>query len=203
MPGAVINGVDFARHRFHPVVALPQGYDVNDFTVPEAARSPRTSPFDIGRYDEDRLIYTQDLFGGAEPRTVHVGLDIGGPAGTEVRAFADGEVIHAGYNRADGDYGHVVVTRHSLDGVDLYALFGHLGRMSLAKSPPGRRFVAGALLGRLGDETENGGWPPHVHVQLAWERPATHDLPGVVSRADRAAALLRFPDPRLVLGPLY
>ena len=40
--------VDFAAHRFHPVVLLPEQYDVNDFTVPRSERSPRTSAFDIG-----------------------------------------------------------------------------------------------------------------------------------------------------------
>ena len=176
---------------------------MNDFTVPPDARAPRTSAFDIGRYDEDRLMYTQDLFGGAERRTVHVGLDIGGPVGTPVRAFAAGRVLHCGYNPAPGDYGHVVVTHHVLDGVDLYALFGHLDRATLRDSPPGRVLASGDVLGRMGPPAENGGWDAHVHVQLAWERPGTHDLPGVVSRSERVTALRRFPDPRLVLGPLY
>jgi murein DD-endopeptidase MepM/ murein hydrolase activator NlpD len=195
--------VDFAAHRFHPVVHLPEGYDVNDFTIPKSERAPRTSAYDIGRYDEDRLIYTQALFGGEERRTVHVGLDIGAPMGTVVHAFAPGRVLHAGYNAGPGDYGYVVVTEHELDGVALYALFGHLDRATLVDSPVGRRFEAGALLGRMGPEDENGGWPAHVHVQLAWDRPETHDLPGVVTRAHRAAALRRFPDPRSVLGALY
>ena len=62
---------------------------------------------------------------------------------------------------------------------------------------------AGQVIGWLGAETENGGWPPHVHFQLSWERPETHDMPGAVDPADRAAALKRYPDPRLVLGPLW
>ena len=33
--------------------------------------------------------------------------------------------------------------------------------------------------------------------------PETHDMPGVVSPTDRPRALLHYPDPRLVLGPLY
>lgn len=195
--------IDFDAHDFHPVVDLPEGYDVRDFTVPADQRAPRTSPFDIGKYDEDRLIYTQDLFDGAERRTVHVGLDIGGPVGTPVHAFAEGVVVHAGYNAADGDYGHTLVTHHVLDGIDLYCLLGHLDAQTLVDSPVGRAFSAGDVLGRLGAEHENGGWPAHVHIQLSWERPATYDLPGVVTRAEREDALKRFPDPRLVLGPLY
>jgi hypothetical protein len=42
-----------------------------------------------------------------------------------------------------------------------------------------------------------------VHVQLSLEAPPTHDMPGVVAKEDREAALRVYPDPRLVLGPLY
>ena len=55
----------------------------------------------------------------------------------------------------------------------------------------------------MGDASENGGWPPHVHVQMAWEAPVDGDLPGVVCQEDRLDALERFPDPRLICGPLY
>lgn len=185
--------------RFHPVVVLPPEYVVLDLSGPWQAEPG--SRWTVGRYDEIRGIYTQALFEGA--RTLHVGIDLGGPAGVAVHAFADGEVIHAGENPAPGDYGPTLVTAHQLDGRPLYALFGHLSRPSLAQSPVGRRFAAGDVLGWLGEPHENGGWPPHVHVQLAVERPATFDLPGAVRPADREDALRRYPDPRLVLGPLY
>lgn len=188
---------------FHPVVLLPPGYTVLDLSRPWPAGAATEAParWTVGRYDEDRVIYTQPLFGGA--RTLHVGIDIGGPEGTAVHAFSAGEVIHAGVNPAAGDYGPTLVTAHLHEGRPLYALFGHLAAGSLARSPVGRRFQPGDVLGWLGGEHENGGWPPHVHVQLAWERPSTHDLPGAVRPADRADALRRYPDPRMVLGALY
>jgi len=191
--------IEWSRHCFHPVVVLPSGYEVLDFTTTEVPTPSHR--WSVGRYDEDRRIYTQELFGGA--RTVHVGVDLGGPEGTAVHAFADGEVLHAGYNPAHGDYGHVVVTAHRLDGVPLYALHGHLSAASLGCSPRGRRFAAGDVLGWLGGETENGGWPPHVHFQLSWDPPETHDLPGAVARSERDAALRRYPDPRRVLGMVH
>ena len=40
-------------------------------------------------------------------------------------------------------------------------------------------------------------------VQLSLIPPPSHDMPGVVSRQDIARALDIFPDPLLVLGPLY
>lgn len=184
---------------FHPVVVMPPGAVVLDLTrlpVPDAG-----TPWTIGRYDEDRVIYTQALFAGG--RTVHVGVDLGGPVGTAVHAFAPGEVLHAGINPAPGDYGGVIVTEHVVRGAALWALHGHLAHTSLVQSPVGRRFDAGDVLGWLGDVAENGGWPPHVHFQLSRVRPATHDLPGAVMPQHREAALRLYPDPREVLGKVY
>ena len=50
---------------------------------------------------------------------------------------------------------------------------------------------------------ENGGWEPHLHFQLSYQEPETHDMPGVVAPSDREEALQIYPDPRLVLGTLY
>lgn len=184
---------------YHPVLVFPEAPALLDLT-----RLPQGPPptWSIGRYDEDRAIYTQALFEGV--RTVHMGIDLGGPEGVAVHAFAEGEVIAAGVNPAEGDYGPTLVARHLLaDGRPIYALYGHLSLASLDHSPVGRRVARGEVLGWLGGPAVNGGWPPHVHLQLAWERPPTHDLPGAVSPEEREAALARFPDPCLVLGPLW
>lgn len=182
---------------FHPVVHLPDDYVVLDLT-----QSGHTSAvWSVGRYDEDRAIYTQDLFAGR--RSLHVGIDLGGPAGTAVHAFAAGRILFVGVNPAPGDYGPTIVTEHELDGAPLWALHGHLAVASLERRSPGDAFASGDVLGHLGAEAENGGWPPHVHFQLSRVRPTTHDLPGAVDPADRARALADYPDPRIVLGPIY
>ncbi len=184
---------------FHPVV-LQDAPVVLDLSV--AAPTWPDTPWTIGRYDEPRPgVYTQDLFG--QSRTVHMGVDLGAPVGAAVHAFAAGQVLHQGYNAADGDYGHVVVTRHVLDGRPLFALHGHLSAASIRVRPVGAVFAAGDVLGWLGDTDDNGGWPPHLHFQLSWDRPTTHDMPGAVALDERDAARARFPDPRLVLGPIY
>ena len=152
-----------------------------------------------GRYDEDRRgVYTTALFAGR--RTLHVGVDLGGPVGTPVMAFSDGHVVHAGYNPAPGDYGHVLVTEHQLDGAPIWALWGHLSAASVPLRTPGTTFRAGEVLGWMGAHHDNGGWPPHLHLQLATTRPATHDLPGAVDPAQRPEALAAYPDPARVLG---
>lgn len=55
----------------------------------------------------------------------------------------------------------------------------------------------------MGGVNENGGWTPHLHLQLCTEKPNECDMPGVVSQKDIATMLEVYPDPRLVLGNLY
>lgn len=63
--------------------------------------------------------------------------------------------------------------------------------------------LKGETLGWLGEKHENGGWPSHVHFQLSWSCPSTHDMPGTCTQSTRQLSLLQYPDPRLVLGPIY
>ena len=61
----------------------------------------------------------------------------------------------------------------------------------------------GQVIATVGDKSVNGGWEPHLHFQLSWEKPEGNDMPGVVARSDREQALEKYPDQRMVLGPLY
>jgi len=183
--------------RYHPVVVMPPGAVVLDLS----GEAPEPVDWSIGRYDEVRGIYTQELFAGG--RCVHMGIDLGAPAGTPVHAFDAGEVVAVADNQAPGDYGPTLLTAHQVDGEVLYVLLGHLSPPSLRHSPAGRRFGRGEVLGWIGSTGDNGGWPPHVHVQLARQRPPTADLPGAVTLAQREDARTRYPDPRQILGRIY
>lgn len=186
--------------RFHPIVRMPA--DAPVFDLSRTYDPNHGSAYGIGRYDEKRpTMYGAELFGGV--RDVHMGIDLGAPAGTEVFAFDDGEIFLFGENAAPGDYGPTLVTKHELDGRTLYVLLGHLARRSLEGKRAGQRFTRGDVLGWIGERHENGGWNPHVHVQLSWNAPDRPDLPGVVAEADRERARGAYPDPRLILGPLY
>lgn len=192
--------VDWGSMDFHPVVHLPDEYEVRDFTSGDY--SPSKYEFDIGRYDELRPgMYSTELFAGE--RFLHVGIDIGGPVGTPCMAFMDGEISHFGYNPAAGDYGNVVITRHEIGGVPVWALYGHLDAASIEGKWVGQKVNAGEVIAWFGAFDENGGWDPHLHFQLSLVEPETHDLPGVVAPEDRMNALAIYPDPRNVLGPLY
>jgi peptidoglycan LD-endopeptidase LytH len=95
------------------------------------------------------------------------------------------------------------VTRHEYEGRALYALHGHLSRLSVEAKRIGQTIRRGEVIAWIGDRSENGNWPPHVHFQLSWEDPGIPDMPGVVNEESLAEALKRFPDPRIVLGPIF
>lgn len=63
------------------------------------------------------------------------------------------------------DYGTVVILKHELKQSIFFTLYGHLSTVAedikLDSSIP-----AGKCIGWVGDESNNGGWPPHVHFQI-------------------------------------
>lgn len=199
---------DFAgtgENQFHPIVELPEEYWVLNLQRPQTNWNNHFE-YTIGRYDEDRKgMYTQALFGGE--RTIHVGLDIGGPADTPVFAFENGTIHSFADNAEDGSYGPTIITEHqiSIEGKHrkIWVLLGHLSRESLVNLEVGASIKKGDRIGAMGREHENGGWPPHVHIQLTFVEPTEPDLQGVVAPHDREDALERYPDPRNILGKLY
>jgi murein DD-endopeptidase MepM/ murein hydrolase activator NlpD len=188
---------------FHPVIHLPEGYEIYDFSQAYNPNRFLSSPFGIGRYDEKRPgMYNEEMF-TKDQRCIHMGIDIGCPVGTPVHAFADGEVFLFGYNPAVGDYGYTLITRHELEGRPIYALHGHLAAKSIEGRKEGQVLSRGEVIAWVGDKHENGGWNPHLHFQLSTVKPEICDMPGVVSEAEREKARVTYPDPRIVLGPLY
>ena len=187
---------------FHPVIKLPEEYEVYDFTAGYDPNRTLQSTYGIGRYAERRPnMYKGQLF-EQEQRCIHMGIDIAAPVGEKVYAFSDGRILHAGINSLPFDYGPTIVTEHRIGERYLYALHGHLTTDSLNLAP-NTVIRKGQCIARVGSKAENGGWNPHLHFQLSWKKPQTHDLPGVVSQKQFEEALKIFPDPRLVLGPLY
>ena len=186
----------------HPLMRFGAPPIVLDLTAARSSMEAESAWW-IGRYDEDRRnLYATELF-TSDARTLHLGIDLGGPVGTPIHACADGFVHAAGYNAAPGDYGGTLVLQHHLGGRDIWMLLGHLSRASLAGRTPGQPVVRGEIVGWLGDRSENGDWPPHVHVQVAVEPPVTYDMPGAVHPRDRERLMALYPDPRAFLGPVY
>jgi murein DD-endopeptidase MepM/ murein hydrolase activator NlpD len=190
---------------FHPVIHLAPGYTVWDFS--KGADTPRVEStlYGVGRYNEHRpAMYTSELFSGVSGvRDIHMGIDLFAPVGSPLFAFSDGVIHSFAYHAAPGDYGATLVTRHQIDELTLYALYGHLSRSSIESKVEGQLVKKGETLAWVGDRNENGGWTPHLHFQLSFVEPQDANLPGVVSQMNWSAALLKYPDPRLVLGALY
>jgi len=193
---------------FHPVVEHPTPLRVFDFTEAYDAAHIRDVEWGVGRYDERR---TQAMYNSAlydDGRSVHMGIDIWGPVGTPVHAVADGHVYAVQRHEGPRNYGPTIITEHTVpvDGLSsdrFWVLHGHLSVASLRLHAPGDRIQAGDVLGGFGHEEVNGGWAPHLHLQISIVEPTDGDMPGVVHATDREAALHTFPDPRLLLGEIY
>lgn len=187
---------------FHPVmeytgpltaIDLSKGYDHSE-NAPELRGA--------GGYLERReAMYTSGLYGGK--RFIHMGVDIWVPEGAPVFAFDDGVIWGVRDNNNELDYGPTLVTEHEFGGMRLFALHGHLSKETIIKLKPGTRFSKGDVLGVLGSRQENGGWIPHLHFQISVKEPDAPDMPGVVSEEELQEAIKIYPDPRIVLGPLY
>ncbi|RYZ49221.1 MAG: hypothetical protein EOP49_16765, partial [Sphingobacteriales bacterium] len=87
----------------------------------------RNATYGIGGYNEHRTIYSRSThfgIGADEPRRLHLGTDIWGPAGTPVAAFADATVHGFGFNGAHGDYGATIILKYDLGRCAIFALYG-------------------------------------------------------------------------------
>jgi 4-aminobutyrate aminotransferase-like enzyme/Ser/Thr protein kinase RdoA (MazF antagonist) len=185
-------------------------------------RSPK--PFAMGRYDEPRALYTSTLFTPGEhpidpSRTIHLGLDVFASEGTPIYAPLPGRIACVQTNTGYLDYGTVVVLEHELQDDQqathrFYSLYGHLSQDNAAKLAVDQTVRKGDAIGTLGAPDENGGWAPHVHIQLivddlGLDHPENEgtlgDFPGVAwanqrevwtSLSPSPAALLQLDDTR-------
>lgn len=80
----------------------------------------------------------------------------------EVRAIADGKVVHTNLSAGHSNYGRYVVIEHNWDGSPYYSLYGHLNTIAVK---PGQAVSQGAKLGVLG-YTGVGINKERAHVHL-------------------------------------
>ncbi len=161
----------------------------------------------IGRYNEARVIYTADAFKvetdtAPEYRTVHLGLDFFARSGEPVYAFMGGRVHSVQNNDAHQDYGPTIILSHETDSRNpFYSLYGHLAATSLDGLEPGMPISPGQPIGTIGSSTENGGWAPHLHLQLITDILGLEGtFPGVARPSQRRVWTALCPDPGVVLG---
>ncbi len=171
----------------------------------------------LGYYHEPRLIYAEAVFRNgpwkaSDRRTVHLAVDIFASAGVPMFAPLRGEVFVAEYRAGHLDYGGIIILRHETsEGDPFYTLYGHLDPEFLDRLTLGQVIEKGEEFCRLGDPSMNGGWAPHVHVQLALTTEGIEaDWPGVGDPDEmylwravcpNPAALLNLPDDKVRYFP--
>lgn len=157
-----------------------------------SAEMPPVDGLAIGRYDEQRGIYTAPEFQTPDGRwrTRHMAVDIFAPAGAPVYAPLDGVVERRENRNQLGDYGGLLVVRHG----DFWTLHGHLDPDSLATGEVKR----GDVIARLGTPEVNGGWEPHLHLQLFTDLVGNLDGVALPEEADLFRSVC--PDPNLLLA---
>jgi murein DD-endopeptidase MepM/ murein hydrolase activator NlpD len=162
--------------------------------------------YGIGGYNEHRSIYSRsehfnDL---EEPRRLHLGTDIWGPAGTPVYSFSDATVHSFGVNENYGDYGATIVLQHYLNGDSFYVLYGHLSLSSLFGLQEGLTIAQGVRFAEFGIPEENGHWPPHLHFQVIRDMQGfVADYPGVCQYSKKEQFLSNCPDPAFILNTTF
>lgn len=161
--------------------------------------------YGYGGYAENRTVYQRsNVFDGKEPRTLHLGLDIWGAAGTTVFAPLGGMVHSFAFNKAFGDYGATIILLHQLEGIPFYTLYGHLSLQSLASLTEGKYISRGEAFASFGVADENGFWPPHLHFQIILDMELKEgDYPGVCAYSERDKYLNNCPNPAVIAGKRF
>lgn len=136
----------------------------------------------IGGYLENRYIYrrSEHFQQTAEPRTIHLGVDIWAKAGTPVCVPLQAKVHSFANNDNFGDYGPTIILEHNLEENTFYTLYGHLNLACLENLYEGKIIEAGEKIAEFGNFPINGNWPPHLHFQVMTDMLGNKgDFPGV------------------------
>ena len=118
----------------------------------EAEREAGQAKFLVGGYREKREMYKRsELFDrnisefearADEPRSLHLGVDIWGHAGTKIFAPLGGMIHSLAFNNNFGDYGATIILQHQLETTNFYCLYGHLSLKDLEDKRPGQFGIA-------------------------------------------------------------
>jgi murein DD-endopeptidase MepM/ murein hydrolase activator NlpD len=135
-----------------------------------------------GGFLERRNIYLSPHFGMEEKRNIHLGIDLWVDPYTKVFAAKDGRIHSAAYNPADLDYGWCVIVEYDQDE---FVLYGHLAHDLVDNYFTDTLVKKGDILAYTGDYAENGGWYPHLHLQVMNSMlNFIGDFPGVSTEND-------------------
>lgn len=158
--------------------------------------------YGVGGYKEDRKLYRRsNMFDGEEARSIHLGVDVWGPAGTPIYAALAGQVHSFANNDHFGDYGATIILSHELGAFRFHTLYGHLSLADIEQLSEGQTIRRGELFSHFGPPAENGNWPPHLHFQIIIDMQGKKgDYPGVSKPSESDAWLANSPDADLILN---
>ncbi|QBQ99370.1 aminotransferase class III-fold pyridoxal phosphate-dependent enzyme [Paraburkholderia pallida] len=175
--------------RPHPATLVkglvPFGDATHEMTLDSAAQRPEKATawwndfcarhhvqLGVGPWGEKRTVYSnaafESRFISGQHRVCHLGVDLFMPAGTAVHTPLDATVRSVQVEPDPLDYGGLITLLHEPQGCPPFVtLWGHMGHEALARLKPGQRLAAGDLVGYMGAADENGGWTPHLHLQVS------------------------------------
>ena len=157
----------------------------------------------IGKYNEKRVISRKNFIKNGV-RDIHIGLDISLLAKTEIHAPLDSIVHSFSIQQIGSSYGGVIILRHILDNTVFYTLYGHLSNDSIRDLKINQKIQKGEKFAELGNSQENGGWPPHLHLQIiSCMNKCFGDFPGMCSEDERKYYLEICPNPSLIFNCPY
>jgi len=153
-------------------------------------------PIAYGGYGEERDFYLKSPLFSGERRTIHLGIDVWLPIGHPVYAATSGQIYGKAYNSQFLDYGYTVILKHMVNDEALFALYGHLSAKDFDSLIVGDTVDSGDIIAYVGDESQNGGWAPHLHFQLIRNIGGYQsDYPGVCHMSQKEKCLENCPDP--------
>jgi murein DD-endopeptidase MepM/ murein hydrolase activator NlpD len=127
----------------------------------------KSTPWEGGQYGFVRdpietpigVVYTR-FHEGIDIRCLH--RDARGEPLDEVRAIADGKVVHANSTAGHSNYGKYIVIEHRWDGCSYYSLYAHLSTIAVE---PGQQVKRGERIATMG-HTGNGIDQARAHLHL-------------------------------------
>jgi murein DD-endopeptidase MepM/ murein hydrolase activator NlpD len=129
----------------------------------------KSKPWEGGRYGFVRnpvvtpagIVYTR-FHEGIDIRPLH--RDSRGEPLDDVRAIADGKVVHTNRVAGGSNYGRYIVIEHMWDGSPYYSLYGHLSDIAVER---GQTVHRGDRIGRMGYTGEGLNQArAHLHLEL-------------------------------------
>ncbi len=164
------------------------------------AETLKNGEIGIGGYAEHRMLYDSSEHFRASDRCIHLGIDLWAAAETVVCAPLKGKVHSFANNQHTKDYGPTIILEHKIDDLLFYTLYGHLTTDSIKYIQIGQSIKKGEPFCHIGFAHENGGWPPHLHLQIICDLQGKHgDFAGVASKTEAPDYLNNSPNPLLII----